>query len=57
MARARYEAAASYDETAIAGLVRLGDLDLREGDATGALDHYALAGGRADASRQRRMGS
>ena len=43
IARARYEAAASYDETSIAGLVRLGDLDLREGDATGALDHYALA--------------
>ena len=43
VARARYEAAASYDETSIAGLVRLGDLDLREGDATGALDHYALA--------------
>ena len=29
--------------TAIGGLVRLGDLDLRENDASGALDHYALA--------------
>jgi tetratricopeptide (TPR) repeat protein/Zn-dependent protease len=43
IARQRYEAAATNEETMIAGLSRLGDLDLREGDATGALDHYALA--------------
>lgn len=43
VARTRYEAAASYAETSIAGLLRLGDLDLREGDASGAIDHYALA--------------
>ena len=42
-ARSRYEAAAASTEASIGGLVRLGDLDLREGDATGALDHYALA--------------
>ena len=39
----RYEAAAAFAGTAIGGLVRLGDLDLRENDASGALDHYALA--------------
>lgn len=43
IARARYEAAATYVDTAIAGFTRLGDLDLRESDASGALDHYALA--------------
>ena len=43
VARSRYEAAAAYAETSIGGLLRLGDLDLRENDASGALDHYALA--------------
>ena len=48
MARSRYEVAAASTEASIGGLVRLGDLDLRENDASGALDHYALAeGGRA----------
>ena len=42
-ARSRYEVAAASTEASIGGLVRLGDLDLREGDASGALDHYALA--------------
>ena len=42
-ARKRYETASGFPDTVIGGLVRLGDLDLREGDASGALDHYALA--------------
>jgi tetratricopeptide (TPR) repeat protein len=42
-ARARYERGATDQETAILGLTRLGDLELREGDAAGALDHYDLA--------------
>ncbi len=43
IAHDRYEAAATLGETTIAGLQRLGDLDLREADPMGALDHYELA--------------
>ena len=43
VARTRYERGATDQKTAILGLTRLGDLELREGDAAGALDHYDLA--------------
>jgi tetratricopeptide (TPR) repeat protein len=42
-ARTRYEAAATHLDTMILGLSHLGDLDLLEGDALGAIDVYSLA--------------
>ena len=43
VARTRYERGATTQDTAILGLTRLGDLELREDDPAGALDYYALA--------------
>ncbi len=43
IARERYLVAASRSDTAIAGLQRLGDLDIRDGDGAAAVDHYDLA--------------